>query len=313
MKKLICTLVAVAAMTMAGASHAWPLRAVTLVMPYSPGGGTDIQARSIQVQLSQILGKPVLIDYKPGGAGLIAIRHVLNSDDHTFLITTTDAVVTAYSSSNLNFNIRDLKPITTMTRSTLVLATLPNSPYMDFRNVISELKNNKAVSFGSPGSGSISHLVLEKLLPPLIEQPIIVQYKGGAPMATDTVGGHNDLSISSYGGTHQPFITSGKLVASLAFSEKRLEHLPQVPTARELGFDIVASVSTTIFSNNKLSPDHTEIISRAFQQVVNFPENRAKFIERGQEVVATNPIDTQKFVDQEIATWGPYVYQVMSK
>ena len=313
MMKLIRTLVAAAAITMAGAAQAWPDRAVTLVMPYSPGGGTDIQARNIQAQLSKILGKPVLIDYKPGGAGLIAIRHVLNSDDHTFLMTTTDAVVTAYSLPDLNFNIRDLRPITTMTRSTLVLATLPDSPYADFRNVISKLKNNEAVSFGSPGSGSISHLVLEKLLPSLTKQPIIVQYKGGAPMAMDTVGGHNNLSISSYGGTHQPFITSGKLMASVAFSEKRLEHLPQVPTARELGFDIVASVSTTIFSNNKLSADHTKIISRAFQQAVNFPENRDKFIARGQEVVATDPIDTQKFVDQEIATWGPYVRQVMSK
>jgi tripartite-type tricarboxylate transporter receptor subunit TctC len=62
-----------------------------------------------------------------------------------------------------------------------------------------------------------------------------------------------------------------------------------------------------------LSTYHTEIISRAFQQAVNFPENRDKFIARGQEVVATDPIDTQKFVDQEIATWGPYVRQVMSK
>lgn len=313
MNKLIYMLVAIMAMTISGLAYSWPNRAITLVIPFSPGGGTDIQARNIQTQLSNILGKPVHIEYKPGGAGQIAIRHVLNSDDHTLLMTTTDAVVTAAILANQNFNIQDLKPITTMTRSTLVLATSPVSPYTDFRNVVVELKNNKAVSFGSPSTGTISHLVLEKLLPPLTNQPIIVQYKGGAPMATDTVGGHNNLSISSYGGTHQPFIASGKLVAVVAFSEKRLEQLPQVPTARELGFDIVASVSTTVFGNNKLSPEHAEILSRAFQQAVNYPENRDKFVARGQEIVATNPSDTQKFVNQEIIIWGPYVRRVVSK
>jgi tripartite-type tricarboxylate transporter receptor subunit TctC len=313
MNKIIYTLVAVAAMTFSGLAHAWPNRAITLVMPFSPGGGTDIQARNIQAQLSQALGQSVLIDYKPGGAGLIAIRHVLNSDDHTLLMTTTDTVVTAASVPNQNFNIQDLKPITAMTRSTLVLATLPNSPYTDFRNVVTDLKNNKAVSFGSPSTGTISHLVLEKLLPPLTDQPIIVQYKGGAPMAADTMAGHHSLSISSYGGTHQPFIASGKLVAAVAFSEKRLEHLPQVPTARELGFDIVASVSTTVFGNKKLSSEHAEILSRAFQQAVNYPENRDNFVARGQEIMATSPSDTQKFVNQEITTWAPYVRQVVSK
>jgi tripartite-type tricarboxylate transporter receptor subunit TctC len=313
MNKLIYMLVAIMAMTISGLAHSWPNRAITLVMPVSPGGGTDIQARNIQAQLSQTLGQPVLIEYKPGGAGQIAIRYVLNSDDHTLLMTTTDAVVTAATLVNQDFSVQDLKPITTMTRSTLVLATLPGSPYTDFRNVVTELKNNKAVSFGSPSTGTISHLVLEKLLPPLTDQPIIVQYKGGAPMATDTVGGHNNLSISSYGGTHQPFIASGKLVAVVAFSEKRLEHLPQVPTARELGFDIVASVSTTVFGNKKLSADHAEILSRAFRQAVNYPENRNKFVARGQEIVATNPSDTQKFVNQEIIIWGPYIRQSVSK
>lgn len=289
-----------------GIAYAWPDKPVTLVIPYAAGGGTDILARTLQEKLGQELGQPVLIEYKPGGAGIPAIRYVIASQDtHKILFTTTDLVVSA-ASIQPDFNINDLSIISTLNRSTLVLATTPNSHFKNFQTVLKELPSNP-IKFGSPGVGSISHLVLEKMLPTLTSDPIIVNYKGGNPMAMDTIGGHNDLSISSYGGTHQPFIDGGKLVAVVAFSDQRLSKLPQVPTAKELGIDISASVSNTIFASNLLTQAQIKKLNKAFTNAVTDPIILDKLTERGNEVLAYNVADSKKFVDNEIRTWSKYI------
>lgn len=312
MKILAKNLLAVITALFVTAAYAWPIRTVTLVLPYSPGGGTDTLARSLQDRLGKELGQLVVIEYKPGGGGAVAINHVVNSrDDHKLLFSTTDVVVTA-SAVNPNFRTKDLAVVSTLTRSTLVLATRPTGPYADFKTLLNK-PPDRVVSFGSPGVGSISHLVLEKMLPSRLPTAVVVHYKGGSPMATDTIGGHNDLSISSYGGTHQPFIESGRLTAVVAFGDTRLPQLPAVPTAKELGIDIVASVSNMVFVHKTLSELQISKLNRAFATAINEPVVRSQLTERGNEVLAFSVDDSQRFLDQEIATWSRYVQEVYQK
>lgn len=293
-------------------AHAWPTRPITLVIPFAPGGGADALARSMQQRVSEELGQAVNIEYKPGGAGLIAIRNVMGSDDdHRLLFSTTDVVVTA-ASIEPNFNVNDMPVISILARSTLVLATRPEGPYTDFRSVLQALESRPVV-FGSPGVGSISHLVLERMLRPRVANPVIVQYKGGKPMATDTVGGHNDLSISSYGGTHQPFIDGGRLVAVVAFSDQRLAKLPQVPTAKELGVDIQAAVSWTAFGNSAMDAAKISRLNRAMVSALNDAATQKLMHDRGNEVLALSVVESQKFLDREIKTWREYVRKAQAQ
>lgn len=312
MKFLSTSLIALITSVFFTAAHAWPTRTVTLVLPVPPGGGTDMLARSLQDRLGKELGQPVLIEYKPGGGGSVAVNHVVSSrDDHRLLFSTTDVVVTVNSIDPI-FRATDLAVVSTLTRSVLVLATNPAGPYADFKALLAN-RPDRAVSFGSPGMGSISHLVLEKMLPSHLPKSVIVHYKGGSPMAIDTVGGHNDLSISSYGGTHQPFIESGRLTAVVAFSDKRLPQLPSVPTAKELGIDIVASVSNMVFAQKTLSPVQISTLNRALINAINEPAVRDLLTKRGNEVLAFSVGDSQRFLDQEITTWSKYVQAAYQK
>lgn len=310
MFKFLQKIVLLAFIVVASSAQAWPTRPVTLVLPYSPGGGTDLLARSLQDRLSQTLGQSVIIDYKPGGGGMIAINHVMvSNDDHKLLFTTTDLVITSGIVHSSFFKFDNLLVVSTLTQSPLILAATPNSKYTDFKSVLSRLPTD-SVSFGSPGVGSTSHLVLEKMLEPIVEHPIIVHYRGGNPMAIDTVGGHNNLSISSYGGTHQPFIDSGQLQAVVSFSEKRLPKLPNVPTAKEFGINIVASVSNMVFSINTLSTDQVALLNRAFTAAVTEPATQAKLTDRGNEVLAYSVRDSQKFFDNEVSIWSSHAIKV---
>jgi tripartite-type tricarboxylate transporter receptor subunit TctC len=305
LQKLLLTTV----MIVTTSVHAWPDRPITLIIPYPPGGGADNLARTIQNDLSQQLGQPVIIDYKPGAGGATAMRYIISSqDNHKFLFTTTDLITTA-SVINSDIVVADLSVISIMAQSTLVLATSPASQFSNFQSVLKNI-NTVPVSFGSPGPGSTSHLVLEKMLRPLTANPIIVQYRGGNPMVADTIGGHINLSTSAYGGSFRPFINSGQLIPVVVFGNNRLPAMPNVPTAKESGVDIVASISWSIFSNKTLTTSQSTKINIAIANALNNPRTYKSLTENGNEVLALSIKDSTKFINREISTWSDTIKEV---
>lgn len=289
--------------------QAWPTRPVTLVIPFSAGGGTDAIARTMQERLSKELGQPVVIEYRTGAGGLIALNHVINAkDDHKVLFTTTDVVITA-AATDPNFALSDMQAVSVLVRSPLILATRPDGPYQNFR-VVMQRASTDHITFGSPSMGTVSHLVLEKLLPRFTDNPIIVQYKGGNPMATDTAGGHNDISISSYGGTFQSWIEGARLVPVLVFNDTRLKDLPNTPTAKELGIDLVASASFTVFGPKNMTRDQTRSFNLALTTILKDPAVSTALIKRGNEIMALDESASDRWTQQELRLWLPLLKKV---
>lgn len=298
----VCLLIA------CNSAMAWPERPLTLVLPVPPGGGTDILARTLQPQLVRQLGQPVILLHKPGAKGLAAIRHVLEKqDDHTVLFTTTDVVVDLNVVPPKDINPKDLVSVHLLVSSSILLAVHPESPHRDFGKTLAALKQGRAVTVGSPGVGTTSHLVLERMAEILQKSPTIVHYKGGNPMVIDTLGGHVNLGISSYGGTFQPWLEKKQLAGTMIFRSQRAPQLPDVPTAKELGFDIVAATTNGVFASSTMPASAIQRLSESFKTALEDPMIKNQISQRGQDVINGSSASLDTFIRSEIKTWADII------
>lgn len=217
----------------------YPTKPVKLVIPYPPGGGTDITGRAMAQKLSDFLGQSVVIENKPGATGMIGAASVAKSapDGYTVLFgAASEMAINASLFKNMTYDPRsDLEPVTLVATFPLVFIA-PATTTQSLKELIEAARAKPdTVSYGSIGSGSPQHLAAELLSSMAKAKFLHIPYKGSGPLVQDAVGGHVNMAVSSVPPA-VPLVRSGKLRALAVTSSARSEALPDVPTMAELGF-----------------------------------------------------------------------------
>jgi len=226
------------ASAVASAQSAFPNKPIRLVVPFAPGGTTDVLARTVAQKMGEGLGQTVVVDNKPGAGGNIGADSVAKAapDGYTMLLGTPGPLAINQSLfKSMPFNPdRDLAAVGQLINIQAVAITLPSSPWKSLRDVVAEAKSKGSVSFASPGNGTTPHLAAELFASMLGIDLQHVAYKGDAPALTDLMGGHVQLMFANFAGVAGP-LRDGKVRALAVTGASRSKALPDVPTIAESG------------------------------------------------------------------------------
>lgn len=226
----------------AGVAHAqaWPDKPVRFVIPFPPGGGTDIVARAITTKLQNRLKQPFVIENLPGAGGSVGTQKVAVSppDGYTFVIgvTNTFAINPTFFRQMTHDPIKDFAPVSLLAVSPHIFVINPETPAKNVREYIEYVKKNKGkLSYASYGNGSTSHLITEMFKEQAGLDLVHVPYKGIPPALADVMGDRVSMLVSS-SAPAIPLVQGKKLRAIAIYGDKRIDALPDVPTMVELGF-----------------------------------------------------------------------------
>jgi len=307
MKRLLGTL-ALALAALGAQAQDWPQKPVTLVVPFPPGGSTDMVGRAIAPKLGEKLGQTFLVDNKAGATGTIGATFVKRAapDGATFLVTSLGPLVIApHLIKGMQYDaLKDFDLITVAVQAPNVLVVPAKSPYKTVAEVIAHLKANPGkMTFASSGNGSSDHLTAELFWQQTGTSGLHVPYKGGAPAITDLLGGQVDASFQNVNAVVQN-INAGKLRALAVTGDKRSPVLPEVPTAAEAGVKNLEVYSwQAVVAPKGLPPAVRSKAHDAMAAALNDPAVKQQFTTIGLEVVANTPEQFAKFQQQEFARW----------
>jgi tripartite-type tricarboxylate transporter receptor subunit TctC len=309
-RTLLCAAFAAVALSATLSVHAetWPAKPVTLVVPFPPGGSTDMIARTLASGLQARLSQTFIVDNKAGATGTIGAAQVKRApaDGYTLLVASLGPYVIApHLIKNVPYDAtKDFDYITVAVQAPNVLVVPAASPYKTVADLIAaEKKNPGKLTFASSGNGSSDHLTAELFWAQTGTEGTHVPYKGGAPAITDLLGAVVDASFQNINAVIQ-HISAGKLRALAVTGDKRSSLLPQVPTLAEAGVKGVDVYSWQAVAAPKgLPADIKAKLATNIAAVLAEPAVKSKLTEQGFEVVASSPEQFAKFQATEYARW----------
>jgi len=293
----------------AAAADESPLR---LVLPFPPGGSTDIASRIIQPKLAEILGRTVIVDNRPGAASQVATQHVARSrpDGNTLLISFDNHSINPIIKKELPYDtFKDFRGITFALRFPLVMVASKKTPGNDLKEFIAAVKKDpQKYSFASTGLGSLNHLAPEDLKRRAgIESLLHVPYSGGGPAVQSLLGEISNVTFLSYAAL-KSHIAAGTVKPLAVTGETRLPELPNVPTVAESGFPGFEAYSWIgVFAPAGTPDDVANTLTAAFQKALNDPGVKKQLTDLGFEVMASDGPTVDKYAVQQNERWAKFV------
>jgi tripartite-type tricarboxylate transporter receptor subunit TctC len=304
------------AAALAGSAHAadgdWPVRPITFVVPFTPGGVTDNTSRIIAKVMGEKLGQPVLVDNKPGANAAIAAQAVGNApaDGYTLLFASDSALVLnpllykklAYDPE------RDFKALALAVNVPQVMVVNAALPVQNLQEFIAYAKANPGkLNFSTAGMGTGTHLTAELFQIATGTKMTHVPYKGSSPALTDLMGGSVNLMFD-YGSVVTPFIEGGKLKPLAVTGKSRLSTLPDIPTVTELGFpDAVSTSWGAVFVPAKTPPDIVKRLGDAVAYAMSDPRVKEVTTKSGSVPLGLRDEKLGEFVKSEMVRWREIV------
>lgn len=307
MKKILITLGATLALA-AQAAGSFPDKPVNIIVPFPAGGSTDTVARALALSMGEQLGKPFVVENRPGATGTIGAGAVKRAaaDGYTLLVASLGPfVVTPHMVKNVPYDAgKDFDYITIPVQAPNVLVASPTQKARSVSEVIAALKANPGkISFASSGNGSSDHLSAELFWQQTGTEAVHVPYKGGAPAITDLLGGQVDFSFQNVNAVLS-HLRSGKLRAIAVTGSQRSPVLPDVPTLAESGVKGAEVYSWQGMAAPKgLPADVKARLAKAAIAAVQQPDIRKRFVEQGLEIVGNTPEEFTRFQAQENERW----------
>lgn len=305
MKKNL-TLVAMA-LALSTNALAWPDKTVTLVVPFPPGGATDLLARTLTPKLQATFKQTVIVDNKAGATGTIGAGFVKRApaDGYTLLVTSLGPLVIAPHLIKAPYDAaKDFDYLTVAVQAPNVLVVPANSPFKTVADLIAAEKAKPgALTFASAGNGTSDHLSAELFWLQSGTTGLHVPYKGAAPAITDLLGGQVDAAFQNINNV-LPHINGGKLRVLAVAAPKRSPLLPNVPTLAESGVkDAEATSWQGVVAPKGLPPEVKAKIHAALTEALADPVVKQKFAEVGFELVANTPEQFTAYQASESARW----------
>jgi tripartite-type tricarboxylate transporter receptor subunit TctC len=308
---LIALLAAVAVATPAQA-QTYPTRPIRLIVPFTPGGGTDFVSRIVATELAKATGWTVVVENKAGAAGTIGLIEAAraNAEGYDIVMGQADNMIIApVIQKNVPIDpIKDLTPVVLVASSPFLLMTNTDSKYKTLTEVIAAAKANPtAITYGTAGHGTFPHLAIELLQSAGNFKMVEVPYKGAAPAITDLLGGHTSMAALSIA-SGMPHIQAGKLRGLAVTSAKRNPALPDVPTVAESGFkDFDANGWLGILVPNGTPPAVIARLNAEISKVMQKDEVKKALIAQGVEARSSTPEEFAAMLKSEAAKWHKIV------
>jgi len=302
---LACALtVAAAIASPAHAEAGYPSRPVTLVIPFPPGGATDVVGRLVGKTLGEKLGQPVVIDNRAGAGTIIGATYVAKAapDGYTLLISSgTTFTVNPAIQPRLPYDAqKSFEPIGLVARTGLILLAnkdVPASTPKEYVDLVRAAPDK--YSYGSFGTGTTAQFTGELMLRATGTKMVHVPYKGSAPAMTDLMGGQIPFSVDTVAAAI-PQLKNGKVKAIAVSTAKRSALLPNVPTFAESGFDLDADTWIAVVAPHGLPPAVKSRLEKALQETVASPEVREKLLGAGLEPTYQNGAATAALIEKEL-------------
>lgn len=281
----------------------WPSRPIRLIVPFSPGGSTDITARVLAEGLRPVLGQTVLVDNRPGAAGNIAAELAAKSapDGHTLLVATATLVANISLYKNLPYDfVRDFAPVSQTFSSSNVLVVSPSVPVANLAEFIAYVKSGQnKVNYGTAGHGSSQHLAAALFNHMIAGNMVHVAYKGGAPAAAALLGGEIQTIFAPLIEV-LPHIRAGSVKALGVCGKKPSPMVPGVPVIGDLLPGYETSSWGGIAAPARTPPNIVNRLSTALVKVLAQPAVKAHFAEADKEQVGSSPAEFKQFIATEV-------------
>ena len=309
--RLVAAICMLVPMIPAALAQSWPARPIHFIVPFAPGGQSDIVARTVAEKLAAKLGQPVVVENKAGAATTIGADYVAKSapDGYTILLAPAPFVITQYAYPKLPYDTRkDFVPVTLLVTNPMVVTVNAAVPAKTFGEFVALMKAQPGkFNYGSPGNGSLPHVATEMFIQRAGLDAVHVPYKGGGPAVIDLVGGQIPFMFASPLEVMQ-HVKAGKLRVLAATSPARLPYWPEVPTVMESGypdyqalawFGVVAPAATPREIVARLASEITAILGTA--------EVRERLAAQGADVALMTSEEFGRFLGQEHARWSAAV------
>jgi tripartite-type tricarboxylate transporter receptor subunit TctC len=312
--------IASSALLAAPATHAsggWPERPIRMLVPYPPGGGTDIIARIIQEDLSKQLGQTVVIENRGGAAGMIGTEAVARADPdgYTVLFTLSSHTINPAIYKRLSFDTaKDFAPVSLVASLPQILVAHPTFSANSVSDLLKQAKEKPGeISYGSVGNGSPSHIAGELLGLRTGTHMQHIPYRGGGPAVNDVLGNQIPLlwvSIPAAAG----FVKTGRLKPLAVSTVRRSPMFPDVPTVQESGVaDFEVDSWYAMFVPSKTPQPIIERLSKAVALAVGKPEIKEKLLGQGAEAVGSTPERLGEIVNSELTKWASLAQEAKIK
>lgn len=313
----LCSAVFLALASVAPTHAAWPEKPITIVVPWAPGGSTDILARAISAQLGQSLGQPVLVENKPGASGNIGSNYVAKAkpDGYTLLMgsMSTHAMNPALFARMPFHGVEDFSPIAQVAFVTNTLVIHPSVPVNNVKELIAYAKANPGkLAYASSGDGSTNHLSAALLEKTAGIEMLHVPYKGGAPAVTDTVAGQTQLLFSA-GTQTLSHVKVGKLKLLAVTERERSPLLPNTPTVAETVPGYELAVWYGAFGPAGMPRELVTRLNAEINRILALPEIRQKMAAIGVEVTQSTPESFTTVLRKDADRYGKLIRELKIK
>lgn len=298
-------LIALLASTVQAAEY--PNRTIKMVIPFAPGGGSDVLGRVLAEKMSGELGVSIIVENKPGASSIIGTEAVAKAapDGYTILLTNS-AITSNPTFFKLPFDTQNLVGITKVANAPQLLVANPGAPFKNLKELLVYAKANPGkVTIGTAGAGQISHLAAELLEKSSGTEMTMVHYKGSGGALADLIGGQINMSFGTAPGLMQ-HIRNGKVIPIAVSSAQRMPALPNTPSISEVlpGYDINNWFG--IFAPPQTPKPIVDRIYQSITKALASPELSKKFGDEGFDIVATPPDRFEKSFKQEIVYWQKF-------
>lgn len=289
----------------------YPDKPIKIIVPYPAGGSVDAIARALGQRMQEHWGQPVLIDNRPGGSTLIGTTAAAKSapDGHTLIVSVSTHTTNPAMRDKMPYDtLKDFAPVSLLARAPIVVYANPQFAASDLKTLTALAKDKPgALNYASAGPGSMTHLTAELLKIAAGIELTHILYKGGTPAMTDVIAGHLPMTFATLGQA-LPQYRAKQLKALGIASEKRYASVPEMPTFREQGFDVVTTEWFGLLAPAGTPPEIVAKLNAEARRILALPGLGERLT--AIELVSSTPAELDTFIRSEMTRWAPLIHKL---